>query len=234
MPITTFDLRDADDATSGGQTDQRMPSRRPLDHRWDHSRGISFNTARSGNDLPRTPSRGLAFSTHARVHGARPLGARAKLPRPTAPDQSPTKAWFGNPYETPQLLEDAQLGKMEKLNEQIAEAKKERIGLEAKLEESRSRFAQLEQQQRSHNKSLKQQASEYEAAMSDVRKTAEASIAAMKERLGQIQGQVRAEVAGKDAEMQERTLRHKDAIAKEQQRSEEKLAVERQALEQKQ
>ncbi|TKA62593.1 hypothetical protein B0A55_11405 [Friedmanniomyces simplex] len=188
IPPTSASTSTAEDAT-------RLPSTRPLDYRWDRSRGIIFANARRSQDLTWTPSRGVTFSTpqtQSRSYAARALGSSAPPSRSASPAKQPEKdSLYDNPHRTPVRL-PSQNDTIAALQKEVSELKAqgeaereaEREAQSAKLmAEERAkadmragllaRIALLEQERRNNPDLAERRIGELEKSIADERTNAQ-------------------------------------------------------------
>lgn len=140
------------------QSPQRLPSRRPLDRRWDESRGLVFERKKTAlRDYTWTPNRGVVFAGgmgHRRAYAMRPT----RVPAPQQPQESdsssPSSSATGQAY-------GSSLPSLERPSDPSSPAAikvAKQFEFEAKIEDLMEQIKDLE---------LKQKASEEEIARLD-------------------------------------------------------------------
>lgn len=132
-------------ATTPPAVTQRLPSARPIDHRWDRSRGIIFNDVRRTVAVDHTWCRGngitfAATPPSSRSYATRPLFQSPERHKPPPP-MSRQESLVNNPNKVPTFSAPPQTEQVQKL----AELEKEKAAVERKLAESRSEYGRLQQ-----------------------------------------------------------------------------------------
>ncbi|KAK0355891.1 hypothetical protein LTR02_005511 [Friedmanniomyces endolithicus] len=196
MPAVTTDNmvpRD-DDLPTAEEEAIRLPSNRPLDHRWDRSRGIVFATTRRSLDLTWTPSKGVTFSTpqaQSRSYSARRLGSSAPPSRSANPVAQSTKdSLYDNPHRAPPVLLSSHNEKIAALRDEISSLTTQReeliaaawarAGTEALQQ---ARFERLERERLRDQSAAQRRIKQYEQDMADERRNNENRMSAARSQM---------------------------------------------------
>ncbi|KAK1009713.1 hypothetical protein LTR54_005509 [Friedmanniomyces endolithicus] len=196
MPAVTTDNmvpRD-DDLPTAEEEAIRLPSNRPLDHRWDRSRGIVFATTRRSLDLTWTPSKGVTFSTpqaQSRSYSARRLGSSAPPSRSANPVTQSTKdSLYDNPHRAPPVLLSSHNEKIAALRDEISSLTTQReeliaaawarAGTEALKQ---ARFERLEQERLRDQSAAQRRIKQCEQDMADERRNNENRMSAARSQM---------------------------------------------------
>ncbi|KAK1033487.1 hypothetical protein LTS16_016261 [Friedmanniomyces endolithicus] len=196
MPAVTTDNMAAryDDLPTAEEEAVRQPSNRPLDHRWDRSRGIVFATTRRSPDLTWTPSKGVTFSTpqaQTRSYSARRLGSSAPPSRSANPVAQSTKdSLYDNPHRAPPVLLSSHNEKIAALRaevstlttqrEELIAAARARAGAEALQQ---ARFERLEQERLRDQSAAQRRIKQYEQDMASERRNNEDRMSAARSQM---------------------------------------------------
>ncbi|KAK0937371.1 hypothetical protein LTR48_006511 [Friedmanniomyces endolithicus] len=196
MPAVTTDNmvpRD-DDLPTAEEEAIRLPSNRPLDHRWDRSRGIVFATTRRSLDLTWTPSKGVTFNTpqaQSRSYSARRLGSSAPPSRSANPVAQSTKdSLYDNPHRAPPVLLSSHNEKIAALRDEISSLTTQReeliaaawarAGTEALQQ---ARFERLEQERLRDQSAAQRRIIQNEQDMADERRNNENRMSAARSQM---------------------------------------------------
>ncbi|KAK5109738.1 hypothetical protein LTR62_006578 [Meristemomyces frigidus] len=99
----------------------RLPSLRPIDKRWDHSRSIVLASTSPASASTLRPSRGIGMGTGTRQYATRPLNRTPPPPQAARPT-----SYLDNPHIQPPPRSGAQdMQKLAELSNQIFDLKKE-------------------------------------------------------------------------------------------------------------
>ncbi|KAK1819206.1 hypothetical protein LTR12_006396 [Friedmanniomyces endolithicus] len=196
MPAVTTDNMAPryDDLPTAEEEAVRQPSNRPLDHRWDRSRGIVFATTRRSLDLTWTPSKGVTFSTpqaQTRSYSARRLGSSAPPSRSANPVAQSTKdSLYDNPHRAPPVLLSSHNEKIAALRaevstlttqrEELIAAARARAGAEALQQ---ARFERLEQERLRDQSAAQRRNKQYEQDMASERRNNEDRMSAARSQM---------------------------------------------------
>lgn len=173
MMETSLDSARSYECASTAVISQRLPSTRPIDQRWDRSRGIVFSRAKRPIPGDYTWSRGNSItfgplSSHSKAYYIRSLG-------PQQPDRQ--RSMVNDPNRTPTFNVPPQNEQLAKLAQIEAGLRKENAELESRIAkqasqmaQSDAKLAQLRHQREGDIRAAQSRASELRAAVEDARR----------------------------------------------------------------
>ncbi|KAK0307082.1 hypothetical protein LTR01_005728 [Friedmanniomyces endolithicus] len=226
-----------DDLPAAEEGAIRVPSKRPLDHRWDRSRGIVFATTRRSLDLTWTPSKGVTFSSpqiQSRSYSARRLGSSAPPSRSANPVvESTNDSLYDNPHRTPPVLLSSHNDKIAVLREEISILTRQReeaiaaVRVRARTEAAQqSLLERLEQERLRDHRAAQRQTEQHKLDMADERRNSENRLSAARSQMQLSSAATRTKAT--DLEQYVKQLR-KEIMHSDEEHTR-KLASERQAL----
>ncbi|KAK3621596.1 hypothetical protein LTR56_022703 [Elasticomyces elasticus] len=175
QPIDSIDHWHATAADSGHSS--RLPSTRPLDRRWDRSRGIVFANVRPAHNRTVLTK---SFSTSQVRKRSRELETVSRpRPLPSIQEKPVSGSVYDNPHQTPTFRPPSQTQQSERLRKENEilqkgkmEAEQEARAAVREQQALKAKFEVLEQKLRMDLKAYQQKQTEHKTEVANVRKEA--------------------------------------------------------------
>ncbi|KAM0721739.1 hypothetical protein Q7P37_002664 [Cladosporium fusiforme] len=160
---------------------QRLPSRRPIDRRWDESRGLVFDRKKTAlKNYTWSPTRGIVFGggmSQRRSYAMRPTRGPVPLQSQTSASspQSPsvTGQAYGSSLPSLERPTDSSTGMKSQMQVQmeadISRLQNEAIGLRSEMEEKDARITELEDKFKQDNRDSEDKISELNSKFANMR-----------------------------------------------------------------